>query len=61
MKKELEKPTATSASESDEAEDWDILVEEIKARNAGHSPEEITTIIDEALAWAGQRNRWRRS
>lgn len=47
--------------ELDSEREWDSLVEEIKARNAVRSPEEIETIIDEAVVWARQRNRQLRS
>ena len=34
---------------------WDLTVDQIKARNANRSQEEIESIIDEALEWARHR------
>jgi hypothetical protein len=47
-----------AASETDEAvqtQVWELLIEQIKAKNASQSKEEIESIIDEALAWARRR------
>lgn len=34
---------------------WELTIEQVKAKNANRSQEEIESIIDEALAWARRR------
>lgn len=41
--------------EAVQARIWDLTVDQIKARNANRSQEEIESIIDEALEWARRR------
>lgn len=41
--------------EAVQARIWDLTVDQIKARNANRSQEEIESIIDEALEWARHR------
>lgn len=41
--------------EAVQARIWDLTVDQIKAKNANRSQEEIESIIDEALAWARHR------
>jgi hypothetical protein len=41
--------------EAVQARIWDLTVDQIHAKNADRSQEEIESIIDEALAWARRR------
>lgn len=41
--------------EAVQARIWELTVEQVKAKNANRSQQEIEAIIDEALAWARHR------